>query len=248
MEGPINLTALVQGAIAQAQAAQARALERQAHAPAQELPAVSPLVETDRLYFVVVPTDHVGAKAQTALREAFKATWSAIPQADRRRLLDYWRKPPNPHFCREYSLLLAYKPVIWLGELPYTAVPNFQHYGRVLVIPAWIAAEEPERLPAELARLLASVHLIADGTQWKLESEMVEEPFEAWERAHGDRATEAQWDAQNDRLFAAYSHKMETEVARVLHGWGLDGKSDRRRPRGAGPRKAPAARRRGKSS
>jgi hypothetical protein len=247
MDGPIDLKALIIRAIAQAEAAQARAMERQAHAPAQDLPAVSPLVEADRLFLLSETAVLVGSKAESALREAFPPTWAAVPLADRRTLLDFWRRP-HRFACGAYPLLRAYQPVIWLRELAYADPPTLEHAGRVLVIPAWIAGEEPERLPAELARLLANVYLIANGTQWGLESNMLEEPFEAWERAHGDRATEAEWDAQNDRLFAAYSRKMETEVTRVLHGWGLDGKSHRRRPRGAGPRQAPAARGRDKSS
>jgi hypothetical protein len=150
--------------------------------------------------------------------------WSQVPEADRRRILLFWL---TPH-CRK-RLAETYPqrprspcPRIVLTEQATPPEPGVvSAAGCALTFPDVLLVGEPEHLQYAIARALAQVHRYAAGEHYSLEEQMIDDPYEAWERRPGRRTGQRKRDAKLEELQREYQRAYDSAVAAVLTRWGF---------------------------
>jgi hypothetical protein len=93
-------------------------------------------------------------------------------------------------------------------------------FGYQLDFPVSLVLGQPQHLYRQIARALAEVFLYVNRRHWKLMNDLVETPFEDWERQQGSKVTEAACEKKWDKLLAEYTRACDPELAQILHGWG----------------------------
>jgi hypothetical protein len=153
----------------------------------------------------------VPATAIDAFRTAFTSVWRQIPGWDRQRLLTYWRQPGEQ----------GRQPLIQLVQRGRSAVGEVvKHLGRELNFPLSLVAQ-PDRLPGEIATVLAHVLHIASGEHWRLVQEVLERPLARWEREEGKRATGATVKKKVAALEKQHLARLQARIGEILEGWGI---------------------------
>jgi hypothetical protein len=189
------------------------------------------LVRTDRLYVRVAPmpgprqvevtADQAAALAQ-AFGDSFRAVWAAIPAADRRCMLDYWRGPRPWPWDFNLGPPPRHVPVIQIlvdpGPGPLTEAVCDQ-LGFELTFPDALVANQSERLGGEIVRALMQTHRYASGRHWTLNWSMIEGPFEQWEKEQGGDVSDDARDRKLDELEGALLRVHHAEVAELLFRW-----------------------------
>jgi hypothetical protein len=190
-----------------------------------------PLVEQDRLFLRVtskprrlqapVSEDEAVALARN-FGDAFRAVWATIPPEDRGCLFDYWRgqrplpwnfnEGPPPRRVPDIQVQVDADP----GPLPDALCKGL---GWQLIFPVALVGDEPERMRGEIIRVLMQVHRYASGRHWQLQSELVDEPLAAWEKAQGDHVSEAARERKLAALGRAFLRAHDAEVAQLLRRW-----------------------------
>lgn len=189
------------------------------------------LVERDQLYFRFVrssPRDAISEEQTTevgmAFRSAFAGVWGSLPAPDRHLLLGYWRRPPRPLVGSEVPAPPRPRPLISLVCVgaPAPSIRICDRLGDELIFPTSLVQTPAHRLPVAIARLLAEVYRLATGEHGRLVMALLEDPYHAWERRRGSKATEADGERQWARLEAAFLVRNEAEVTRVMQQWGWE--------------------------
>jgi hypothetical protein len=210
----------------------------------------TPLEEEDGLYlFHPSPEGNqdssspgaVGRPATLAAGEArfardFAAVWFRAPEADRRRLLLFWLKP---HCLKRLAKMYPQRPRcpcprIVLTEQVAPPEPGVVSAGGcALIFPDVLLAGEPERLQFAIARALAQVSRYATGEHYSLEEQMIDDPYEAWERRPGRRSGQRKRDAKLEELQREYQQAYDSAVVAVLTRWGFTSPVNNSSPAGA---------------
>jgi hypothetical protein len=186
-----------------------------------------PLVEKDRLFFTLSPPSGPELSTPAAVkpelqtfRLGFNRIWAQIPAGGRASLLCYWRQPlPGGHLPAPHT-----RPLIRVVDvLPGSSSSPVDRLGNEFNFPFSLVAENPQGLPAVIARALAVASLYATRRHWALAVELIEDPLERWSRRQGKNADDATRDAKIDRLEAAHLRAYKAEVAGVLRAWGFGG-------------------------
>jgi hypothetical protein len=233
LSSPVGLFDYVQDRLAAArrQAASRGRRRRKGDDPHADPDADFLLVQKDRLFVRVAPmpgprqvevtADQAAAMAHT-FGEAFRAVWAAIPAADRRCMLDYWRGPRPFPWDLNLGPPPRHIPVIQIlldpGPGPLTAAVCAE-LGFELTFPDALIVDEPDRLPGEIVRVLLQTHRYASGRHWELNWDMIEEPLEQWEQEQGGDASDEARDRKRDGLEEAFLRVHHAEVAELLTRW-----------------------------
>jgi hypothetical protein len=183
------------------------------------------LVAADQLFFRVSTGDREvdTAAVEATFRRAFSVVWRRIPGSDRRCLVDYWRSDPT-RLSRDPLRPTAHpRPCIRVLDAgPWSPSADLcGDLGAKLTFPLDLVAEHPDQLPRSVARALAIAHRYASRRHWALIEERLETPMARWERRRGPK-TDADREAELDRLEWAYLRAYQAETAAILRGWGLD--------------------------
>jgi hypothetical protein len=183
------------------------------------------LVAADQLFFRVSTGDPEvdTAAVKATFRRSFADVWRRIPGSDRRCLVAYWRSDPfrlSRDPLSPTSHLLPYIHVVDAG--PWSPLADLcDDLGTKLTFPFDLVAEHSHQLPLAIARALAVAFRFASRRHWALIEERLEQPLARWERRRG-RKTDADREAELDRLERAYLRAFQAEIAAILLGWGLD--------------------------
>lgn len=199
-------------------------------------PLYRPLVEEDRLSFRAVtierfygdvrlkemPTSPALEKDLEAFRLAFCDVWSGIPCQDRHRLLFYWR---SKHDCSTEPHLPANpdrRPVILVVDaIPDYFLPQIAQYlGNMYLFPQPMLWNDPAQLRMEIATVLAWTFRVATRRRWELAIEIVEKPYEEWEKRQKGKASHDRRDRKLDALEAQHLRAYHAEMAELLGRWG----------------------------
>jgi hypothetical protein len=167
------------------------------------------LVEQDGLFFTVVPP--APASAVVTFRTAFTSVWRQILGWDRQCLLSYWRETSQEG--RQLLIQVVQRGRSAVGEV-------VKHLGRELNFPLSLVAQ-PDRLPGEIATVLAHVMHIATGEHWRLVQEVIERPLARWEREEGKRATAAALKKKVAALEKEHLSRLEERITEIFEGWGI---------------------------
>jgi hypothetical protein len=167
------------------------------------------LIEEDGLVFTVVPP--APATAADAFRTAFSTVWHQLPGWDRQRLLSYWREPGQEG--RQSLIQLVQGVQATVGEV-------VNQLGRELNFSLSLL-KQPDRLPGEIATVLAHVLHIASGEHWRLVQEVLERPLARWEREEGKRATGAAVKKKVAALAKEHLARLEERITERVEGWGI---------------------------
>src|SRR5262249_38641419 len=179
------------------------------------------LVPRDRLFVLPLPPSSPRAQEGEALfRDAFNDVWGRLPDADRQRLLAYWRAGYQP-IPRDADPARWPRPLIRLVEggssLPATVTDRIGH---ALNFPLAVIAAGPT-LRAVIAGALAEVTLYASRRFWALVERLLELPFARWEHRQGAAADDAAGDRVWARLEQAHARAHARQVAGILRQWGF---------------------------
>jgi hypothetical protein len=157
-----------------------------------------------------------------AFRQSFCDLWERIPELDRQRLLEYWRGPNYPFTSSDRYGEPHPKPWIRLveGDVSSPSFRSCDMFGYQLDFPVSLVLGQPQHLYRQIARALAEVFLFVNRRHWKLMNDLVDTPYERWEREKGSRATEAACEKKWDELLAEYTRASDAEAAKILDGWG----------------------------
>jgi hypothetical protein len=171
------------------------------------------------------PTGGLGARGQAVVemfRQNFTDLWDRIPELDRQRLMEYWRNPQDFYRSSDRSGVPHPKPVIRLveGDVSSPSFRSCSRYGHQLDFPVSLVLGQPQHLYRQIARALAEVFMVVTRRENKLMKDLVDTPFECWEREKGSRATEAACEKKWDALKAEYTRVSDAEAAKILEGWG----------------------------
>jgi hypothetical protein len=154
-------------------------------------------------------------------RTAFRSVWEPLPRADRYQVLRYWQRG----LVARLTVLRQSKgqpsPIIRVSADRLPDV-EFAALGMEITFPAWLVAEEPQRLHGEIARILAQVYRLATEEHWGLVVEMIQEPMRHWERQEGISATDEQRKSKMDILEQESLGAFRASFEYLLRTWGFD--------------------------
>jgi len=182
------------------------------------------LVEDDRLFVQNV--------ARSAVRMppfclAFQKIWKLIPAQDRHDLLAHWRCSSCRAWISHGSGFRdnpppAGYPYIRVVDDPSSLEPlqGCDYCGLVLNFPASLThPPQAHLLPWEIASALARAYMWASREQWRLLDEVLDTPFDTWERAQGDEITEEDRDGKWADLAAEYDRQYQVLWEGLMDKW-----------------------------
>jgi hypothetical protein len=195
-------------------------------------PGFRPLVEADRLFFRVLPSDETepyipaagqsDGKADKIARifaGAFSRVWNRIPLADRHALLEHWN-------YRARSVINGIpdslpRPVVDVIS-PHVRTDKHEpcdYRGHWMT---FRVAGRPQRVAEVrqgIARALAIAMMSATGANFRLCLETVDEPMERWEQSRSRKPSENVREKQLEKLDAIYAREFDSAVEVILRCW-----------------------------
>jgi len=204
--------------------------ERPRPAPPMELP----LIAEDGLVLRVVPPHATGTgpaavppvgapeAMATTFRAAFAEVWERIPEADRRKMLVYWRRGPTWRHPDDDPPKQGWPLIEIVDNGRYAPPPlHTERNGYVISIPAWCVVAKPHCLRGTIARLLAQVFRWSTGEYWSLIMELYEKPLDRWDAEEGADATDEEIEARAQAQEKEYLKVFEPRIAEIVRTWGL---------------------------
>ncbi len=181
---------------------------------------------------ILVPEDqlfvHTSAHSSVnvdALRYAFQEVWRNIPSQDRYTILDYWRTVSPIFWLREHD-----RPFRPEGGYPYIrlmddpgclrSVARCDQFGLALHFQAsWTRRANSRYLPCAIACLLARVLPYATGQSFRWDLELIETPYERWEKEQGGDVSEEACDLKWRELWKECLRHVRSARRGLLKTW-----------------------------
>lgn len=196
-------------------AAQKRKRKAKRHKPSHGTD-FSPLIAKGGLFFRVLSPADSTTSAGRVLQRTIEKVWDHIPATDQQCMQDYWHGESWSESAGYCEVQPPHKPLIQLTD---TGSSTCERFGLVLSFPVALI-EEPERLAAEIANVLACVFRYASRDFWHLYMETVERPMEAWEKSRKKPISSSARRKKEAALEQEYRRKHDAAVNEVLCRWG----------------------------